>query len=429
MLKAIIPKSLFARFILIIMVPTIMAQIIATYIFYNRHWSNVSFHMIDSLVGEVYTIVKLRESNYPEQMVKLLESDLRLNIKFIRTFKSDFKEEDPPEALQMLHSTLKLKINHKINLSYIHDENDIEIDILMPRGILSVAFSRKRVENPTTYIFIMWMTGTSAVFFILSLIFSKNQIRPIIRLARVAEQFGKGISIGTFKPEGALEVRKASIAFLKMKERIERQISQRTEILTGVSHDLRTPLTRMKLELAMCKDKIAKEIEEDVIEMEKMIKSYLDFARGEGTEKSTLTSIDDLITTSIGNYRKQGKDIKYRKGKKVQIMLKHHAMQRVFSNLLDNAFTYASKVKITYLVDNEYLTINIEDNGPGIADEERENVFRPFYRIDISRNNETGGVGLGLSIVRDIVSSHGGEVVLSESENMGGLKIIIKLPR
>lgn len=428
MIKNFLPKSLFVRFIFIIMVPTIMAQAIATYIFYNRHWSNVSDYMINGLVGEISTIINLKEKTYIEDIVTSFASHEMLYLNISKSTKNDFKIKPIPSSLQDLYNELTDNIIYPVSVGYSPNENVVLIDIELPSEVLNFIVPKKRLENPTTYIFIIWMTGTSAFFFVLSLIFSKNQIRPIIKLARVAEKFGKGIAIKDFKPEGALEVRKAGIAFLKMKERIEKQISYRMEFLSGVSHDLRTPLTRMKLELAMCKDTIAKEIEEDVSEMEKMINSYLDFARGEGTEKSDLVFINELLENIVANYIKQRKKIKFSFDKKIQIFLKTQAITRAICNILDNSFKFATKVCICGQQEEENYTIMIDDNGPGIPEDERENVFRPFYRIEGSRNNNTGGIGLGLSIVRDLISNHGGSITLDDSKILKGLRVIIKLP-
>ena len=428
MLKRLFPRSLFSRFILIIMIPTIMAQLIATFIFYHRHWSNVSNYMIDTLVGEIATVVKLKEQSYPSKVISGIKNDLGLFSAIDDDNGDEFVKKNVPESLQNLYYSLSRKLDFPINVDYSADENLIEIQIEMSKEVFNISTYRKKIENPTTYIFILWMTGTSAFFFVCSLIFSKNQIRPIIRLARVAEQFGRGGKIGFFKPEGALEVRRASVAFLKMKDRIEKQIFQRTEFLTGVSHDLRTPLTRIKLTLAMCDDEGVREIEDDVNEMERMITSYLDFARGEGTEESKIVQIHNVISSIVESYNKINKNIEYNFDKKVKILLKLQNFKRVLTNLLDNACKFGTIIKVTSYIEDENLIITIEDNGPGIEISLRERVFQPFYRIESSRNSETGGIGLGLSIVKDIIISHGGDIVLEDSALLGGLKVKILLP-
>ena len=272
------------------------------------------------------------------------------------------------------------------------------------------------------------MTGTSILFLFFSIIFTRNQIRPIIKLARAADRFGKGQHSLYFKPEGAKEIRKASIAFLKMKERIERQISYRTEMLAGVSHDLRTPLTRMKLQLALCKDNEVAQMLDDVKDMEYMINSYLDFARGDMKENLKMVSLNKFLIQVITPYLKQNLACSINNIPKIKIALKANALKRCFQNLFDNAFKYGDTVVLNSYVTQEELYIEIHDNGPGIPMDQREEVFKPFFRLDESRNKDSGGVGLGLAITRDIISNHGGQVYIESSELLAGIKLVIILP-
>ena len=260
----------------------------------------------------------------------------------------------------------------------------------------------------------------------LSIIFTKNQIRPIIKLARAADRFGKGQHNLNFKPEGAKEIRKASTAFLKMKERIERQIYYRVEMLAGVSHDLRTPLTRMKLQLALSKDRELSQMLEDIKDMEYMINSYINFAQRDVKEESKIVYFDKFVTKALALYN--DRDYAIRNLPKIKIALKTNAIKRCFQNLLDNAFKYGNKVIINSYLAKTELYIEIHDNGCGIPIKKREEVFKPFFRIDESRNKDTGGVGLGLAITRDIINNHGGQIYLDSSELMQGLKVIIILP-
>ncbi|MEM7652550.1 MAG: ATP-binding protein, partial [Pseudomonadota bacterium] len=299
---------------------------------------------------------------------------------------------------------------------------------------------RERLFSATTYIFLLWMVGTSLVFFAMAMVFMRNQIRPIRRLASAADRFGKGLDIPTFKPEGATEVRRAAAAFNQMRARIERQMRQRTEMLAGVSHDLRTPLTRMKLQLAMISDaQGADDLATDVAELERMIEGYLMFARGEGTELAEETDLLLLLRRAVGDQVRGGQAVELEfsghlahANTQLELPLRPQAFRRAITNFLTNADRYAENtvVTITERLGNGpgSVEITIDDDGPGIPPAEREAVFRPFYRVDWSRNTSTGGVGLGLSIARDVVRGHGGDVMLSESP-LGGLRVFIRLPK
>lgn len=420
MLNKIIPSSLFARFVLIIIIPTILAQLIATYMFYNRHWYSVSKNMAYSL----YNDIQLIYDSPPIQQKTIQE---KLNIRM--TSSSYAKNIEPTDYFssqtELLYKFMKKTFPYPVNVEIIDDNNTIKVEIFLTDKIVSFFTNSKRVDNPTTYIFILWMTGTSIIFLLLSIIFTKNQIRPIIKLARAADKFGKGQNIH-LKEEGAREIRKASAAFLKMKERVERQITYRTEMLAGVSHDLRTPITRIKLQIEMSKDDEVKQILEDVKDMEYMIDSYINFARGNNKEPNKVFSFNKFLFQILSSY----KDKKYtiKNCPKVKISLKANAIKRCFQNLFDNSFKYGSEIIINSYVIEEDLYIEIHDNGCGIPESKREDVFKPFFRLDESRNKDNGGVGLGLAITKDIISNHGGNIYLEDSEILKGLKAIITLP-
>lgn len=426
MLKNIIPSSLFFRFILIIILPTIFTQLIATYIFYNRHWESVSKNMSLSLANDIKISFNIGNVS-PNQRQKIYNN---LGIEFnITNTKNNlnFDEYYDPEA-ELLYQQLKDYFNLPIQIYFDDNNSDIYINILKNNKLYSFVTNRKRIDNPTTYIFILWMTGTNIIFLLLAIIFTRNQIRPIIKLARAADKFGKGQHSSYIKPQGAKEIRKASIAFFKMKERIERQISSRTEMLAGVSHDLRTPLTRMKLQLAISNDPELDQMLDDIKDMEYMINSYLDFANGEVQEDSKPVLIDDFLKKIINSYNKQKLDLTIKSIPKQKIFLKTKALKRCFQNLFDNSFKYGSKVIIYSYILQDDLYIEIHDNGPGIPKEQHEDVFKPFFRLDKSRNSKTGGVGLGLAVTRDIINNHGGEINLDSSDILSGLKVIISLP-
>jgi two-component system, OmpR family, osmolarity sensor histidine kinase EnvZ len=427
MLKKFIPSSLFIRFVLIIILPTIFAQLIATYIFYNRHWHSVSKNMSYSLANDIKIILDLEEHNYIYK--KDIYEKLNIYVKERERNDNDKVIEFYPTESHFLYKKLKESVQVPIQITFIDDRNTIKVEVFQNKKIFTFQTNSKRVENSTTYIFILWMTGTSIIFLFMSIIFTRNQIRPIIKLARAAEKFGKGQAVMHLKPEGAQEIRKACIAFLKMKERIEKQISYRTEMLAGVSHDLRTPLTRMKLQLALSKDTNLEPMLEDIKDMERMINSYLDFVRGEeGREYTKSISLRKFLEKAVLPYVKQNLNCYLDNIPNIKIPIKINAINRCLQNLLDNSFRYADKVLIKAEVSYSEFIIELHDNGPGIPQDKYLEVFRPFFRLENSRNKETGGVGLGLAITKDIIMNYGGNIELNKSDALKGLKVIITLP-
>jgi two-component system osmolarity sensor histidine kinase EnvZ len=274
----------------------------------------------------------------------------------------------------------------------------------------------------------MWMVGTAVVLLAVAVVFLRNQIRPIQRLAQAAEAFGKGREVGDFRPSGATEVRQASAAFLAMRERILRQIGQRTEMLAGVSHDLRTPLTRMKLQLALLglRPEVA-ELKRDVAEMEKMIAGYLAFARGQESEATVATDLPALLNDVVATMRRHGGDIRLKSGSDITVPIRPNAFRRCLVNLIENALRHGRRVEVSAVRRGGAVEIAIDDDGPGVPADRREDVFRPFYRLDESRNPATGGVGLGLTIARDVIRGHGGEIELGTAP-IGGLRALLRLP-
>jgi two-component system osmolarity sensor histidine kinase EnvZ len=385
--------------------------------------------MLNSLSEEVNAIVKLHQHKNlrnDKKLLSIIDESMHLKVKYLwgKKLTSLKRYHD----LKPLELSLKEFIKHQFIISYINDKSDIIIEVELEQGLLQIIAPGKMLDNPTTYIFILWMTGAATIFLILSIIFIKNQLSSISKLAIAAEKFGKGRPIDNFKPSGAKEVRKAATAFLKMKDRIERQISQRTELLAGVSHDLRTPLTRIKLQLAMMGEH--EEIigmQQDIQEMEHMIEHYLNFARGEEGEKPSMVNINELLANFARIYKNLFVELQLVIDEQIIIQLKNNAFKRALSNILDNSVKYASNVRITACINHKFFTLEIDDDGPGISKEQRDLVFKPFYRVDKSRNSDTGGVGLGLSISKDIINSHGGKIFLSKSE-LKGLKVILKLP-
>ncbi len=435
MIKRFLPRTLFGRSLLIIVTPVVLLQVVATFIFYQRHWETVTRRMATVLAGEIAAIIDARGVFVGEdawdRMFALAQSRMDMNVSFEPGAR--LPAVGPPLSRfstidRRLSQALAQVLNRPFHIDRRSFPRKIEIRVQLEDGVLRVLTLKKRVWSSTTYIFVMWMVGTSLVLLAIAIVFLRNQIRPIRRLARAADDFGKGRDVGDFKPEGATEVRQAAAAFLRMRQRIRRQIKQRTEMLAGVSHDLRTPLTRMKLELAMlADDEQAAALKTDVSEMEKMVEGYLAFARGQDTETAVETSLSDLLREVVSDTRRQGGDIELRAEDDLVLPIRPNAFKRCLTNLVENARHHAGRVAITAARRADSIEITIDDDGPGIPAGDREAVFRPFYRLDRSRNPETGGSGLGLTIARDVIRSHGGEITLGEAP-AGGLRALVRLP-
>jgi two-component system osmolarity sensor histidine kinase EnvZ len=432
-IKRFLPRTLFGRSLLIIVTPVILAQAVATWIFYNRHWDTMTNRLASAVAGDIAMVVEyLEHDSTPEGQHWTLAMAARTTDLIITVEPGRTLPEEQPPLRGLLERTLGEALHQRVQRPFLinapGDTPWYEIRVQMPDGVLSVLSPEKRLFSPTSYIFILWMVGSAMILFAVAIVFMRNQIRPIKRLAAAAEALGKGRDVPNFKPEGATEVRQAATAFLLMRERIQRQITQRTEMLAGVSHDLRTPLTRMKLALDMIGD--GPEIEElmdDVAEMETMIEGYLAFARGEGTESAQPTDLTRLLTEAIANARREGAEVEEAVAENLFLSLRPNAMRRCFGNLLSNARRHATVIRVTAQRRDGTVEITIEDNGPGIPAAMRDEVFKPFFRLDSSRNRDTGGVGLGLTIARDAVRRHGGDVTLSDSP-LGGLRVAVRLP-
>jgi len=427
--KTFLPKSLFGRALLILILPTVLTQLLMAYIFFDRHWDNVTRHLSEAFAGDVALII--------DQLKTIPESH---RAKLIKDFEEDTSTSvnlDPPEAFKPEYAThefpefqefLRHNGGEKFTVRKIDNNTTIEIRVQLPKETLRLETTVKRLESRTTVIFIWWMIGATSVFLLVAVIFLRNQIRPIRRLAEAADNFGRGVDMPDFRPSGANEVRRAARAFIVMRERIKRQIRTRTDMLSGISHDLRTPLTRMKLQLAMLGEKEgASELRADVQQMEHMIGEYLDFARGEGGEEAVRTPLRDLLEDVVRDYQRLNSKVTFAGGEMIFTSLRVSAFRRVLHNLIDNALRYGKSCTLTLRRTVNYCEILIDDEGPGIPEDKREDVFKPFNRLDPSRNIKTGGVGLGLTIARDVVLAHGGAISLETSPS-NGLRVIIRLP-
>ena len=430
-IKKILPKGLFYRALLIVAVPVILLQLIITFVFFDSLWIKTNKGMTRALVNEITTFIQVYNDEIydKDEITNLFSVYQDLNIEFNQdeNFNYDFDERWFSPIDRTLRRELKSRFgSQKFWFSTTSYKELIDLRIKYQSGYFKFLIPKDRVTSSSARIFALWITVPAIIVVLISLIFLKNQTRPITNLARVAEKFGKGEEIEEFKPSGAAEIRQAGYEFDKMRKRIVRHLNQRSEMLSGISHDLRTPLTRMKLQIAFIKDKeLSNKLAEDINEMEKMLNEYLQFTSSSYIEKDEQFNLSELINNSIEKYNNKNitRDITegiYLNGRK-------NLIQRCINNLIDNAIKYGDKVNIELNKNNNNLFIKIEDNGPGIPENEYSNVFKPFYKIDKGRADSKSSVGLGLSIASDIVRSHGGNIKLEKSL-MNGLGVKIFLP-
>lgn len=415
---------------LIITVPTVIGQLIAVYIFYERHWYNVSEYTSSSIAKQISLIVgDYTHSN--EKEVSRLASVFRMTYSFIPNSSLESVDRVYSEELLILRRALEEAIELPKD-AYLADSGRIIVDIAINNGIFRLSLPPKPIINPTTDIFVLWILSLTFLLLTVSLIFSKNQIRSIIELTSAADAFGRGEKIGakSYKPSGASEIRMAGIAFIRMRDRIERQIAKRTQMLAMISHDLRTPLTRIKLQASLMPSQDGiEEIERDVDNMEHMIDSYLDFVRGEGGESFKEVDLGQWLSENI-KYMQAGElKINLKTDEVAVAQIKPNAMLRAFSNIISNAAKYSTLLQISIHKMQDNILICIEDNGKGISDEEKRLVFKPFFRGDKSRNlDSNASVGLGLTITKEIILGHNGNILLEDSAELKGLMVKIILP-
>ena len=428
--KKILPKRLFYRALLIVAAPILVLQLVITVVFFDSLWIKTNKGMTRALINEISTFVEVYDNEKIDrgELKNLFSLFLDLNIEFNNNkFDTQYNER----WFSPIDRTLRRELKSKFNPGeYWFDTTSykelIDIRIKYDEGYFKFLVSKDRVTSSSARLFALWITVPAIIMVIISLIFLKNQTRPITNLARAAERFGKGEIIEEFKPSGALEIRQAGHEFDKMRKRILRHLNQRSEMLSGISHDLRTPLTRMKLQIAFIKDKdLAKKLTEDINEMEKMLNEYLQFTSSSYMEKDEEFNLSQLIEEVISKYG--NKNILQDLVPRVYFSGRKNLINRCLNNIIDNALKYANKVEIKLNKKNTNLFIIIDDNGPGIPIKEHENVFKPFYKIDKGRADSKSSVGLGLSIASDIVRSHGGNIMLEKSK-MNGLRVKIFLP-
>ncbi len=430
--KAVVPNGLLGRFFLIILLPLIIVQFSLGLFFYNRHWETVSHRLARDIFGEIQLMANVIDStnlseNELNKLIKQAESDLFLDITWLP--QNTLPTKQKKRLVDMSHD-LSDELEHLTYPYQITTSTDgrQRINIQLNRGVLRVVVARKRFFTSTVWIFFLWMFFSSILWFGVALIFMKNQLRAIIRLAHAAEAFGIGKNVDHFKPEGATEVRHAGAAFLMMKNRLQRYLTERTAMLAGVSHDLRTPLTRLKLQLSMLpQDETTHAMDQDVTDMENMLNGYLTFARGEGREESKEIDLKPFVTNLVDKFKKTNHQIDLILQDDVYVIARPSDLSRALGNLIANSGRYASKTWVKVKKQQDQAHIIIDDNGPGIPKHKRKDVFKPFVRLEESRNPSTGGVGLGLTIARDILLSHGGDITL-ETSPQKGLRVIVNLP-
>ena len=429
--KNILPKRLFYRALLIVAIPVIFLQLTITFVFFDSLWIKTNKGMTRALVNEINTFIEVYNDEIydKEEITNLFSVYQELNIAFVEDNSFDYNNDE--RWFSPIDRTLRRELKSRFgSAGYWFDTTAykelIDLRIKYDQGYFRFLVPKERVTSSSARIFALWITVPAFIMVVISLIFLKNQTRPITNLAKVAEKFGKGEEIEEFKPSGAAEIRQAGYEFERMRKRIIRHLNQRSEMLSGISHDLRTPLTRMKLQISFIKDnELSTKLADDINEMEKMLNEYLQFTSSAHLEKYEQFNISQLINDIANKY--DNKNISINLMPEININGRRNLIQRCINNLIDNAIKYGDKVKIGLNKSSNNLYIKIEDDGPGIPENEYENVFKPFYKIDKGRADAKSSVGLGLSIASDIIRSHGGNIKLEKS-SMNGLGVKISLP-
>jgi two-component system osmolarity sensor histidine kinase EnvZ len=434
-----LPRGLFGRSLLIIVMPVVLVQAVVTYILFDRQWDAVTMRISRAAAAQIVLFVQSYETLGPEKFdiesVRLRETSFGL-VPVVRAGEKMPTSESPAyEVLKRVFAReLSTRINRPVWIDSLSNPDYVDIRIQLDGSVMHILAERKRVMSTNTHVWVLWMIATSLVFLSIAILFLRNQIRPIERLADAAEAFGKGRDVPDFRPSGATEVRRASLAFIDMRERISKFVQQRTEMLAGVSHDLRTPLTRMKLELAMMKeDASIQALKGDLEEMEHMLEEYLAFARGQAGEGAVDTDVSQLLKDIAANAQRKAdakqpsKKLAVHVPMELTLEVRPNALRRCVMNLVENAMRHGSRAELHAIEHPDMIEIAVEDDGPGIPADRREEAFRPFHRLDSGRSLVTGGAGLGLAIARDIARGHGGDIILEDSA-LGGLRAVLRLP-
>jgi two-component system osmolarity sensor histidine kinase EnvZ len=430
-LKRFLPRHLFGRSLIIIVAPIVLLQAIVAYVFFERDLDTTTRRLARDVAADMTLLVSIEDNGGADRLKlrQLAARQLDYKIRFLPGQNlPPFTGKITSTIDRALDEILEQRIGKDRDFRTARQGDAFDIQVDVHDGVLDVLVPRDRVTVSKPDIFIAWMLGSSLILMGIAGLFLRNQVRPIEKLARAAEAFGKGRAVPDFKPYGAVEVRRAASAFITMRERIERHVTQRTEMLAGVSHDIKTPMTRLKLALAMMpQDADTASMRGDLAEMEHMLDEYLAFARGEGGEDSVLTDLGVLVQGAAADAAKARMRELSVDAPGIKVSVKRAALRRCLVNLIDNALKHGSQVAVSLSLHGRTVEIAVEDNGKGIPESRREEAFRPFHRLDEGRNLQSGGSGLGLAIARDIARAHGGDIVLGDS-TLGGLKAVVRLP-
>ena len=430
-IKYVLPKRLFYRALIIVAAPTIILQIIITIVFYDSIWIKANKNITRSLVTQLKTIEEVYQNDnknldfFTDSYKNNFNFEIGINQEVFPNNSGERKFSPMDRSLRRELKSVFGNNNYWFNTSKF--KNAVEIKIRSGDDVIEFLVPKEMVSTSSVRLFVLWTTLPSLVLIIIALIFLKNQTKPLVKLAKAAEKFGKGDYVNDFRASGSQEIRKAAFEFDRMAKRINRHLNQRAEMLSGISHDLRTPLTRLKLQLAMLKQKdVSEKMSKDIDEMEKMLNDYLQFAKTQSQESTTLINLNNLFN-SITNEINSKKLILNENNLIITLKGRPMALKRSFENIIHNGLIYGNKVNVEMHKGNNRALIIIEDDGPGIPEDQYKNVFKPFFRLDKSRSLNQSGVGLGLAIVGDIINSHGGNIQLGESK-YNGLEVKISLP-
>ena len=442
MLKKFTPRTLFGRSMLIVVTPVIILQVIVAIVFFNNHWDNITRRLSLAIGGDIATIINLLEKkeNSENEVQEIAKRFMDLKFTFLpnEEIKGTIIRKKPLLNIpdKMLEKALGEKIFKPYSIDTVNFGNQVKIEVQLSYGVLKILSNRKRVDSTSAIIFVLWMVGTSVILIFVAIIFLKNQLRPIKELSIVADKLGKGHQVNNIKPAGAIEIRQAMTAFMAMRDRIKKTTEKRTEMLAGVSHDLRTPLTRMKLDLAMIgKNVDVSNLESDVRNMEEMINGYINFAKEQNLDKRVKTDINQLVQQIVKDTVIYGYNVENKLNFSKSYFIEPNSLKRCISNLLVNSLKYAPNdenkknviIRISSTESDKKISITIDDNGQGIPEQNFDEAFAPFNRLEETINPIGAGVGLGLTISKDIARSHGGDLYLSKSD-LGGLKASLILP-
>ncbi len=429
MIKKIIPSTLIGRSIIIIFVPIIIIVLLTSFVFYQTSWSIISKRLTESVAADINVLVKLINSDLTDNAINIANQDFKMKINIIsdkQLLSSKFSLNSGILSNRLNQSLSNLKKKFDYDLSNL--EKGVLIYIQIDEDILEINVDKDRLYSESAFVFLLWMIFASIILFFMSYFLMSRQLRPLKRLAIIAETFGRGLDAPDIKTAGAYEIRQTANAFNQMRTRIKRFLKQRTEMLAGVSHDLRTPLTRMKLQISLMKDEKAKsELEVDVNEMTSMLDSYVSFVKTESPEPIETIIINELIGDIVKTVEKNGVELTIKEKNTIQTSGRQIQLKRAFNNIIDNSKRYAKQIEIILYTNEKDCVIEFNDDGEGIPRDKYEDVFKPFFTLDPSRNKLKGESGLGLTITRDIIRSHGGDVKLSDS-NLGGLQLKVLLP-